>query len=382
MTPSPNFTFTNATVFTGTEVLANASVRIANGRIQDVFTGAASTPDAVDLQGQWLVPGFIDLQLYGGSDHYLNQEPTAETVRHIYDTHRQNGTTSVMPTLYSTSHTTILRAIEAVRTAQQTNPLGVLGLHVEGPYLNPIRRGAHSLNYVRQPNETEIRELLTVGRDVIRMMTIAPECFTDEQLSWFINSGWLLSAGHTDATYRQATDAFDRLTDTGEPVIGLATHLYNAMRGFESREPGVVGAVFDHATVKASIIADGFHCDPVAIRLAHRLLPNRLFLISDATFAHPPRPSLAFEDFIIEYHDGRYTNQEGKLAGSSITLLDAVKVCVEQAGLSPADAFRMAATLPAEIIGLGGQLGKIQLGYVANLVVLDQSLTVQQVITA
>ncbi len=374
MTAPLNVVFTNATVFTGTAVLPGASVRIANGRILEISDGELADADAVDLQGQWLVPGFVDLQLYGGSDHYLNQEPTADTVRHLYQTHRRNGTTSVMPTLYSTSQTTILSAIDAVQTVQVENPLGVLGLHVEGPYLNPIRRGAHSLNYIRQPNQAELQELLDKGRGVIRMMTIAPECFTPEQIHWLGQTGWLLSVGHTDATYQQATAAFDA-------GIPLATHLYNAMRGFESREPGVVGAIFDHATVKASLIADGFHCDPVSIRLAHRLMPNRLFLISDATFANPPRPSVAFEDFIIEYHDGRYTNQEGKLAGSSITLLDAVKVCIDKAGIAPKDAFRMASTIPAEIVGLGDQLGKIQPGYVANLVVLDQTLTVQQVIT-
>lgn len=376
----PNLLFTNATVFTGTEVITNASVAVANGRIKTVYDEVLTNNEAIDLQGQWLVPGFVDLQLYGGSDHYLNEEPTAETVRHIYDTHRQNGTTSVMPTLYSTSQSTILQAIEAVKAVQATHPLGVLGLHVEGPYLNPIKRGAHSVNYVRKPDEAELQELLEKGRDVIRMMTIAPECFTAPQLEWLMQTDWLLSVGHTNATYEQATAAFDM-------GIPLATHLYNAMRGFESREPGVVGAIFDHPTAKASLIADGFHCDPVAIRIAHRLLnrgdgPDRLFLISDATFAHPPRPSLAFEDFIIEYHDGRYTNQEGKLAGSSITLLDAVKVCVHQAGLTPEAAFRMASTLPAEIAGHGHQLGKIQPGYVANLVVLDQALTLQRVITA
>lgn len=375
MNALPNVLFTNATVFTGTDVLTNASVRIANGRIQTVSDQVLTDPDAIDLQGQWLIPGFVDLQLYGGSDHYLNQEPTADTVRHIYDTHRRNGTTSVMPTLYSTSHTTILSAIDAVRTVHADNPLGVLGLHVEGPYVNPVRRGAHSLNYVRQPNEAELQELLTKGREVIRMMTIAPECFTPAQLQWLMETGWLISVGHSDATYQQATAAFD----TGIP---LATHLYNAMRGFESREPGVVGAIFDHPTAKASLIADGFHCDPVAIRLAYRLLGERLFLISDATFANPPRPSLAFEDFIIAYHDGRYTNQEGKLAGSSITLLDAVKVCIQKAGLAPEAVFKMASTIPAAIAGLGSQLGKIQPGCVANLVVLDQALSLQRVITA
>jgi len=142
--------------------------------------------------------------------------------------------------------------------------------------------------------------------------------------------------------------------------------------GFESREPGVVGALFDHSTVRASLIADGFHCDPVAIRMAHRLMKDRLFLISDATFANPgnpagPRASLDFEDFIIRYESvelgyGRYTNQEGKLAGSAITLLDAVRVCVDKARIPLMDTLRMASTIPAEIIGMGKELGKNSAG--------------------
>ncbi|GAA4408571.1 N-acetylglucosamine-6-phosphate deacetylase [Nibrella viscosa] len=368
-------TFRNATIFTGSELLPNLSVSIANGRIQEMSAAPLDGDEVVDLQGNYLLPGFVDLQLYGGSAHYLNEHPTAETVRHIYETHRKNGTTSVVPTLYSTSHQVILQAIDAVRTVQQENPLGVLGLHVEGPYINPEKRGAHSLNYVRRPNEAELEELFAKGGDVIKLLTIAPEIFTEEQLDKLINAGTLLSLGHSNATYQQATDAFNN----GVP---LATHLYNAMRGFESREPGTVGAIFDHSSVRASLIADGFHCDPVAIRIAHQQLGNRLFLISDATFANPPRPELAYEDFIIRYENGRYTNQEGKLAGSSITLLDAVKVCVEKAGLPLPEALRMASTTPAEIIGLGDTLGKVQTGYAANLVVLDQALRVRQVLTA
>lgn len=371
----------NATIFTGSELLPNMSVSVANGCIQEVSAAPLNGDESIDLHGNYLVPGFVDLQLYGGSNRYLNQHPTAETVRHIYETHRRNGTTSVMPTLYSTAHEVILQAIEAVRTVKEENPLGVLGLHVEGPYLNPEKRGAHSLNYVRQPNDTELTELFVKGGDVIKLLTIAPEIFPEDQLLKLIersnssNAKTLLSLGHSNATYRQAMQAFD----CGIP---LATHLYNAMRGFESREPGTVGAIFDHPGVRASLIADGFHCDPAAIRIAHRQLGNRLFLISDATFANPPRPELAYEDFIIRYENGRYTNQEGKLAGSSITLLDAVKVCVEKAGLPLTEALRMASTTPAEIIGLGDTQGKVQAGYVANLVVLNKSLSVLRVITA
>lgn len=390
--------FTNATVFTGTDFLANATVHIDEGRIKTVTTEALETVAAeagqaeeiIDLQDDYLVPGFVDVQLYGGSDAFLNEAPTAETVQHIYETHWQNGTTSVVPTLYSTSHEVILRAIEAVRTIRQENPFGVLGLHVEGPYINPEKRGAHSKNYVRRPNEDELDELFDRGEDVIRLMTIAPEIFSEMELlhiQTYKPESCRLSLGHSNATYEEATSFFT----AGIPLV---THLYNAMRGFESREPGVVGAVFDHSTVRASIIADGFHCDPVAIRMAHKLMGDRLFLISDATFANPlglngPRPSLDFEDFIIRYDQppqeygsrglGRYTNQEGKLAGSAITLLDAVRLCVEKVRLPLVDTLRMASTIPAEVVGFGHELGKIQPGYVANLVQLDASLSLKGV---
>jgi len=356
----------NARVFTGTAVLPGASVVLAGGRIQAVAPADFAPPDAeyLDLRGQWLVPGLVDLQLYGGSRQFLNEQPTADTVRHLLETHRRNGTTTVLPTLYSTSFEVIRRAIRAVRHVRAEHPFGVAGLHVEGPFLNPEKRGAHSAAYVRPPSQPELTDLLIAGSDVVRILTLAPEMFTPEQLDWLGRTPFLLSAGHTNATYRQATDAFN----AGVP---LATHLYNAMRGFEGREPGVVGAIFDHPTVRASIIADGFHCDYAAVRLAHRLLGDRLFLISDATFANPPRPALDFEDFIIRYHAGRYTNQEGRLAGSAITLLDAVRNCIRHVGLKPEEALRMASTVPAEIIGLGDQLGKIEPGYVANLVVLD-----------
>ncbi len=383
--------FTNTTVFTGNDLLSDVFVRVEDGKISEVSPVPADGliigegEEVVDLQGDYLIPGFVDLQLYGGEEAFLNEAPTTGTVRHILDTHRSAGTTSVVPTLYSTSHDVILRAIEAVREVQAEEPFGVLGLHVEGPYINPVKRGAHSLNYVRKPDEDELDELFDKGEGVIKIITIAPEVFDEMQLlhiQTYKPEGCLLSLGHSNATYEEATSAFTA-------GIPLATHLFNAMRGFESREPGVVGAVFDHPTVRASLIADSFHCDPVAIRIAHRQMGDRLFLISDATFANPgnpagPRASLDFEDFIIRYEPveqglGRYTNQEGKLAGSSITLLDAVKVCVEKARLPLMDALRMASTIPAEIIGMGHQLGKIAPGYMANLVQIDANLSIKGV---
>ncbi|RRB04857.1 N-acetylglucosamine-6-phosphate deacetylase [Larkinella rosea] len=371
-------TLKNATVFTGNTILSGAFVRVSNGLIQEISTGELAGSETIDLQEKWLIPGFVDLQVYGGSDVFLNEAPTTETVSHIYQTHLKNGTTSVLPTLYSTSLDVILNAIEAVGNLRQTNPNGVLGLHVEGPYINPEKRGVHSLQYVRQPGEAELDMLFEKGRDTIRMLTIAPEIFHSQQLVQLVSQAQttsiLLSLGHSNATYREAMAAYAN-------GITLATHLYNAMRPFESREPGVVGAVFDHPAVRASIVADGFHCDWATIRIAKRLLGERLFLISDAIFANPPQPTYAFDDFTLYYENGRYTNHEGKLAGSSITLLNAVQNCIRHVGLEAAEVFRMASTIPAEIIGLGNSLGKIQPGFAANLVVLDNDLAVSQVLT-
>ncbi len=377
---------THATVFASDNtLLPNSAVRIDGDRITAVGPDLIPYPDEhiLDLTGCTLAPGLVDLQLYGGSQEFLNETPTPETVRHIYHTHRRNGTTSVVPTLYSTSHTVNLQAAEAVRTVRADDPLAVLGLHVEGPYLNPIRRGAHSAAQVRPPAEAELIDLFRRGGDVIRLLTIAPEIFSPSQFQMLlgllnhqaVDQRTRLSLGHSDATYAEATKAFNN-------GIGLVTHLYNAQRPFESREPGVVGAVLDHPSVRASIIADGFHSAPAAIRLAYRMLgPDRLFMISDASFAYPPRPDFALNDFIIRYDQGRYLNQENKLAGSSITLLEAVRVAVQQAGLPLADVLRMATTTPADVIGMSDQLGRIAPGRIANLVAFDADFTVRTVLT-
>lgn len=379
--------FRNATVFTGHSLLPNATVYVADGRIQSVTSDGADVPtdsaDVVDLNGDYLIPGLVDLQLYGGSQIFLNEQPTPESVRHIYDTHARNGTTTLLPTIHSTSLDVMQQAMAAVQTVRAENPLGVPGIHLEGPYFNPIKRGAHSPAFVRTPAEGELEALFGTNADVIRILTLAPEILTASQLETIRSlkhATTLLSLGHSNATYQQAMTAFD------SGMVPLATHLYNAMRGFESREPGIVGAVFDHPDVRASIIADGHHCDPAAIRMAHRLLADRLFLISDALFANPPRPDFALGHFVVHYEPGlnaatpgRYVNDEGKLAGTAITLIDCVRVCVEQVGLSLVDTLRMASTIPAGIIGLGDQLGRVQAGYAANLVWLDRQLYVRQV---
>lgn len=385
--------FINATVFTGEDWLPNASVRIDNGRIQEITTKTPdldSLPDGedvVDLAGDYLIPGLVDLQLYGGSHRFLNDQPTPDTVRHIYDSHSRNGTTTLLPTIHSTSLAVMQQSMAAVATVRAENLFGIPGIHIEGPYFNPIKRGAHSMAYVRTPADGELETLFGTNADIIRILTLAPEMLTTVQLDTIKtlkHPNTLLSLGHSNATFQQATQAFNN-------GIPLATHLYNAMRGYESREPGVVGAVFDHPGVRASIIADSYHCHPTAIRIAYRLLGERLFLISDALFASAPqlgkpRSEFTLEQFVVHYEPdatgagpGRYVNNEGNLAGSAITLIDCVRIAVDQAQIPLTNALRMASLIPAQIIGMANQLGRIQIDYIANLVRLDQSLTVQGV---
>lgn len=373
------FIIKNAVVFTGNTFLSGQSVRIANGFVQEISETDTDLP-VVDFEGDYLIPGLVDLQLYGGSDLFLNEKPTPDTVRHIYESHSRNGTTTLLPTIHSTSLDIMVQSVAAVQAVRQENPLGVPGVHIEGPYFNPVKRGAHSTAFVRTPAEGELETLFSQNADAIRILTLAPEILTPEQLDkikTLKHPNTRLSLGHSNATYNQATTAFDE-------GIPLATHLYNAMRGFESREPGIVGAVFDHPTVRASIIADSYHCNPASIRIAYKLLGERLFLISDALFANPPRPTFELGQFIVHFEadpngPGRYVNNEGNLAGSAITLIDCVRIAVEQAQIPLLNALRMASLIPAEIIGLHDQIGKIEPGYVANLVRLDQSLSVKQV---
>ncbi|AXE21142.1 N-acetylglucosamine-6-phosphate deacetylase [Runella rosea] len=359
---------TNCTIYTGEEVLTNYAVLIENEIIVDVVLQEDISKDmfCVDLQGFDLVPGLIDLQLYGGKNGFFVRDLSEESLTDMVQTHRQDGTVGLVPTLYSTSHERILKAIEVTKSYIAAGKTGVLGLHIEGPFINFTKRGAHSANAVRVPTKAEIVEIIASCEGLLTIMTIAPEIWPDELLHLLQESDIILSLGHTNATYEQAKGYFIS-------GVQLATHLYNAMRPFESREPGVVTAIWDTPTVNASIIVDGYHCDYATVRIAKQLMRERLFLISDATLAKIEPMRFEFEDFIANYDGHRLLNDEGKLAGSAITLLDAVRNCIHHVGIPKDEAFRMATMYPAQHLGLGDKFGRIKAGYSADLVVLDNT---------
>ncbi len=360
---------TNATLFTGDAVLTDYALWLEAGKIKAVLQ-ASALPENLpthDLKGHWLVPGFVDFQLYGGSSGFLTRDGSVESLRNMRETHLQDGTTTIVPTVYSTTKARILAAVEAIRNYWQEGGLGIAGLHVEGPFISQAKRGAHSEVMVRPPSRAELTELIEKSGDIIKVMTIAPECFDDELLDLLKTTNWAIAAGHTNATSAQMNAFFDK-------GFSLVTHLYNAMRPMESRELGVVGTIFDRTDVHTSLIADGFHCDFGAIRIAKKLLGERLFLISDATFAKYTGTRFEFEGFVTNYDGERFTNDDGLLAGSCITLLDAVRNCIQKVGIAPEEVFRMASAYPARQLKMDDRIGYLKPGYAADVVALTPEL--------
>jgi N-acetylglucosamine-6-phosphate deacetylase len=358
---------TNATVHTGTAILENQSIIVDNGVI---IASDKKQDDAtiIDLQNKHISAGFIDVHINGGEKCYFTQNATEETIQDIYESSLKLGTTHVLPTLITSPLENILKGIEATRSFLEKNPLsGVLGMHLEGPFLNLAKRGAHLAQYIRKPTNSELEEIIKYGSNVIKIMTIAAENFTPEQIEMLLESGIKISLGHSNATYKQAKSAYNQ-------GITLCTHLYNAMTQMGHREPGVVGATFDSPTVFAPIILDGFHCDYAAARIAYKIKKEKLFLISDALFVGEKVKQFQWGEFDAYLENGQYRNSEGNLAGAAVSMADCVRNAVQQVGISLEEAIQMATIRPAKALGIDDEIGQIAKGFPAKFVVFDESL--------
>lgn len=352
-------------VFTGKEVLFNQIIVIENGRITGVQSG---TPKTGMPQVTNLAPGLFDSHINGGEQFYFTERADEETIDDIYQASLRTGTAYVLPTLITSPHDNILKGIEATRSYMSKNPeSGVLGMHLEGPFLNPIKRGAHLEAFVRKPTDAELEEIIRYGKDVIRLITIAPEMFTEDQLQMLLESGITVSAGHSNATYAEAMTAFDQ-------GISLVTHLYNAMSAFGHRAPGLVGATFDTESVYAPIIIDGTHCDFGAASVAYKIKQDKLFLISDALFLGQKVTQFKWGEFDAYLKDGKYINSDGNLAGATISLGDAVRNAVEIIGIPVQEAIEMATIRPATALGIQDKIGSIAPGYPAVFTTFDDNL--------
>jgi N-acetylglucosamine-6-phosphate deacetylase len=364
------YALTHCTLYTENQILTDRAIVIEADRIQAIvpIDQIPTSCEAIDLGGANVAPGFIDLQLNGCGGVMFNDAITVDTLEIMHRTNLQSGTTSFLPTLITTSDRAMQTALEVVTAYRQQSPFNVLGLHLEGPYLNPKRKGIHNEIYVRQPDRVMLEQIAAVGRDGVKLVTLAPEQVDPSDIQFLTDQGILVSAGHTDATYEQAIRGFDA-------GVGMVTHLFNAMSPWQGRNPGMVGAVFSRDKVYAGVIADGHHVHFASIALAHRLKPSKLLLVTDAT---PPVGTQMNSFWIggqeVFYRDGKCVSADGTLGGSALTMIEAVANCVNHLNLPLAEALRMASLYPAEAIRVDDHLGKIKPGYVANLVIFDANL--------
>ena len=352
-------------VFDGAVVHRNAAVVIEGARVHSVVP-RRDVPSSMSVRampaGTWLAPGFIDVQVNGGGDVLFNDIPTPEGILAIAAAHRRFGTTGLLPTLISDSAQKMQSALKAVETLVTREP-GVLGIHLEGPFLSPEKAGAHDARFFRMPTDEDKTTLLS-PRQGAMMVTLAPECVPAGFIKQLTSAGIRVSLGHSMATYDQARAAI------AEGATGF-THLFNAMRPLAAREGGLIAAALEDPNVWFGLITDGVHVDPAVLRLALRGA-GRPMLVTDAM---PPvggsrqRFSLAGEE--IKVKDGRCVRQDGTLAGAVLDMSTAVRNCVRMLGIPLESALRFASRHPAEFIGRGHELGRLAPHYRADIVAID-----------
>lgn len=368
------FALTACRIFTGKGWLEQHALLINNGRIQALVPEAELDARLVQYPqaGAMLCAGFIDLQLNGCGGVMFNTDISTTTLSHMQRTNLASGTTSFLPTLITSPDTDMHTALRVTRDFMAEHAHQVLGLHLEGPYLNVARKGIHPAAQVR-PLDSDMLDCLCQQADVLVKVTLAPECHAPEQIRKLVAAGINVAIGHTAANYEQAVAGF-------AAGIGFATHLYNAMTPTTNgRTPGVVGAIYDNPRIYAGIIADGFHVHPANIRLAHKVMGKRLCLVTDATAAAGAPASLTEFDFCgtrVLIKDGQCVDEQGTLGGSALTMIEGVRYLVNTVGLSLSEALCMASINPAQAIGHDQDLGSIDVGKVANLVILSDQLTV------
>jgi len=362
--------FHNAHVLTERGFERDMCVVVEDGFIVAVLQGEPPAGDAIDLEGGYLVPGFIDAQVNGGGGVLFNNDTSVEAIAAIGRAHREFGTTGFLPTLISDDAEVMQRAIAATHDAIAQGVPGVLGIHLEGPYLAPARKGTHDDAKFRVPDATEIAMATSLDNGV-SLLTLAPERVSAAAIRAIVERGGIVSAGHTAGSYDEIRAGIDA------GITGF-THLYNAMSPLQGREPGAVGAALEDDDCWCGVIVDGVHVHPASLRVALAAKPcGKVFLVTDAMpMVGADDPSFDLYGETITAVDGVVRNAAGALAGSALDMASAVRNSVQLLGLPLAEACRMAAQYPAEFLGIAGERGRIAAGYRADLVLLDGEVRV------
>jgi N-acetylglucosamine-6-phosphate deacetylase len=353
-------------IFTGESWLKDHHIIIENGTITSLEnTPAVPTLETIHFKDCFIAPAFIDIQIYGAYNKLFAVYPEPETLKLLYEYCVAGGAVLHLPTVATNTKEVFKKSIDAIRSYWNNGGKGVFGLHLEGPWLNKEKRGAHIAELIYAPTVTEVKELLEYGKGVIKMITIAPEVCSVEVLELIKSYGIIMSAGHSNANYTEAMNAFD--------YVDAVTHLYNAMSPLHHREPGMVGAVFAHKRIRASIIADGYHVDYNAIRIAKDIMQERLFIITDA---------------VTETTEGLYRHRlntdryecNGTLSGSAINMHKSFLNLVNKVGIETGEALRMCSLYPAQVLKTDNTYGKIAPGYAAQFIILNKEMELVDVI--
>ena len=365
---------TGSKLFNGIDFIEHKALLIDDQHITGIVNEDAIPTDfqVKKLEGGILSPGFIDLQVNGGGGKLFNNSPDKESLNTIISAHQYFGTTSIMPTVISDSLNILQKCTDTISNEINNNH-SLLGIHIEGPFFNVKYRGVHQKQYINTINASYLNLFETLDKFPV-MLTLAPECISIKQLKHLKSLGFKILAGHTDANY-------DQLEEAVKYGLDGFTHLFNAMGQISAREPGVVGSAFDFDETSASVIVDLHHVHPSLINLSFKQKPKgKLFFVSDsmATINHG-EPSFELYDEVVSESNGRIINSEGKLAGSSITQIDAIKNAYQKCSIPLESAISMATLYPAEYLGVSDYIGQLKKGYRADLAHFDSNFHVQNV---
>lgn len=351
----------NATIFTGEEKVENKAILIQDGHILSI-SNQSDIPSGFkvhDLKGLFIAPGLIDLQIYGSGGKLFGSLPSDEALEQMEHDLLSQGSTGFLATVATNSDEVVLKAIESAKSYRKKAKGSFLGLHLEGPYLNAKRKGAHPDKYIKKGNLEEVKKWIKLANGEIKMITIAPELQDQELMDYLDSQNIILSAGHSNATYEEALAFLDN-------PVHAATHLYNAMPPIHHREPGLIPAIFKKKPY-TSIVADGVHVSFPMIELAKKMMGDKLFLITDAV-------TTCNEGVYQHVFTGdRYTMPDGTLSGSCLSMLKAVENCVKEANIPLDEALRMGSSYPAQLIK-DQKRGYLKEGFKADIIVFDENL--------
>ncbi|EBA13940.1 N-acetylglucosamine-6-phosphate deacetylase [Roseobacter sp. CCS2] len=361
-----------AKVFDGTRMHKDAALLLDD----DVFDRILSAKDVpaeyriIRATGGIILPGFVDLQVNGGGGVMFNDDPSVATLRTMSDAHAKTGTRAFLPTLITDTPDCLRAGVIAVEQAIDAGVPGIIGIHLEGPHLSNAKKGAHDPALIRPMEDADEAFLVDAASRIPNVMvTVAPESVTSEQIRRLAEAEIIVSLGHTDCTYAQARVAFA----AGALCV---THLFNAMSQMTAREPGLVGAALDAAGVSAGLIADNIHVHASTMRsaLSAKREQDAIFLVTDAmATAGSDITEFTLNGRKVHRVGGRLMLEDGTLAGADLDVASAIKTLVTYAEVSPADALRMATSIPAKVLHASGNVGHFVQGQPANAIHLGES---------